>query len=440
MQFYSLTFLYIFLPVSLIVYNLIPKKHKNLAVAVISMLFFILAQPQYAWLFAAEILVQYAFSKGMSRFSEDAKKKKTVFTAAIITNMAVMLGFSVMNQIAGMEMPLGTMVISFTAIGYFVDVYKGESDYINSFDDFAVFMGFFGKLYRGPLVRNEKREDLTGEKTFSIEKTGEGLCLFLRGMAKYVLLATPIKRVYDSLCEANVEEISVVGEWASIIALGMMIFYDLSGFCDMARGLGLCFGMSLEKNFYYPFQSPSVTDFLDRFNMTVTGFFRHYVYDNLHTKEHSALQFVVDTLLISMLCGVWFGIRMNYVFWGLYIAFFIIIEGLFLNKVLEKIPSFFARIYTFCVTMLSMTLFSASTIGPLDAFKAMFGFGAQIITDRVYYVISENVLVLIVGAFFLSSVFDIITRNIKKKNAFLYNSVCVAESFVFLVLVTAELI
>ena len=440
MQFYSLTFLYIFLPVSLIVYNLIPKKYKNLTIAAISVLFFVLAQPQYAWLFIAEILAQYVFSRTMFASSENAKKKKAIFTLAVIVNIAVMLGFSVMNQIAGTEMPLGTMVISFTAIGYFVDVYKGEADYINSFDDFAVFMGFFGKLYRGPLFRNEKKDELIGEKEFSLEKTGEGLCLFLRGMAKYVILAMPIKKVYDSLCEANVEEISVVGEWLSIVALGMMIFYDLSGFCDMARGLGLCFGMSLEKNFYYPFQSPSVTDFLDRFNMTVTGFFRHYVYDNLHTKEHSMLQFVVDTLLISMLCGVWFGIRMNYVFWGLYIAFFIIIEGAFLNKVLEKIPRFFARVYTFCVTMLSMTLFSASTIGPVDAFKAMFGFGARIITDRVYYIISENMLVLIVGAFFLSSVFDIITRNLKKKNAFLYNSVCVLESAVFLILATAELI
>ena len=440
MQFYSLTFLYIFLPVSLIIYNLVPKKYKNLSIAAISVLFFVLSQPQYAWIFIAEILVQYVFSRRMCIFSDNPKKKKAVFTVAVVLNILIMLGFSVMNQIAGIEIPLGTMVISFTAIGYFVDVYKGEADYINSFDDFAVFMGFFGKLYRGPLVRSVDRENLIGEKTFSLEKTGEGICLFLRGMAKYVLLATPIKKVYDSLCEANIEEMSVVGEWLGIVSIGMMIFYDLSGFCDMARGLGFCFGMNLEKNFYYPFQSPSVTDFLDRFNMTVTGFFRHYVYDNLHTKEQSMIQFIIDTLLISMLCGVWFGIRMNYVLWGLYIAFFIIIEGAFLNRVLEKVPRFFARIYTFCVTMLSMTLFSANNTGIADTFKAMLGFGAQIITDRVYYIVSENVLVLAAGAFFLSSIFDIITRKIQKRNAFIYNTICVAESFAFLVLITAELV
>lgn len=440
MQFYSLTFLYFFLPGALLAYNLTPKAYKNWTLMAVSVLFFALAQPEHFLLFAASVAAQFVFSEAMRKSEEKTKTKKAIFTVAVAVNAAVMIAFSVRNQLTGAEIPLGTMVVAFTAIGYFVDVYKGETEYIRSFADFSVFLGFFGKLYRGPLVRAGRVKESPNRNGFSLETTGEGIYLFVRGLAKLVLLAQPLEKMYENLCDANLDRISVVGAWLSVITLGMMIFHDLSGFCDMARGLGLCFGMDLPKNFYFPFQSPSVTDFLDRFNMTVTAFFRHYVYDSLRTDEKSKLQLVVDTLLICMLCGVWFGIRMNYVLWGLYIAAFIIIEKLFLNKLLERIPRFFTRIYTFCVTMFSMTIFSVDAdIGIIRTFKAMFGMGAEGITDRVSYIVSENMLVLAVSAFFLTSIFSMLVGFINKKSKPAYSVFAVLETALLLVFITGEL-
>ncbi len=441
MQFGSLTFLYLFLPASLLVFNLVPKRLKSWALTGISAAFVALAQWKYFPLFAVNIIFQYAMSELMQKSAENPKKKRLIFTAAVSINTLMMVFFSVMNQINGMELPIGVMVISFTSTGYFVDVYKNETEYIHSFPELAAFLSFFGKLYRGPLVRAGQRKASPCAERFSLRETGKGLYLFLRGLAKYVLLALPLSQMYGDLSAAAISEISVVGAWMKTVTLGMMMFYDLSGFCDMARGLGRCFGIELPKNFYFPFQSPSVTDFLDRFNMTVTEFFRHYVYDNLRTKKDSAIQFIVDTLLICMLCGVWFGVRMNYVAWGLYIAAFIIIEGAFLRKALLKIPRIFARIYTFCITMLSMTIISTEErVGILPTFKAMIGVDTVAITDEVSYIISQNVLVLIIGMFFLTSAFSTVIRYISKKAPPLYNIFAVAEAAALLALITGELI
>lgn len=437
----SLTFLYFFLPAALILYNLTPKKLKSPVLATISAAFLVLTSPEFFPIFAADIVIQFIFSEMIFKNAEKPKRKKALLTFAILVNAAVILGFSLRIQLTGGFVAFGAMVISFTAIGYLVDLYKGEALPIRSFSDFAVFLGFFGKLSRGPLIRAEHIEKTPQGDKFSLTETGSGLYLFIRGLAKYVVLALPLSEIHERLVAANGSEISVAGAWIDMIVFSMMIFFDLSGFCDIARGLGRCFGMDLPKNFYFPFQSPTVSDFLDRFNMTVTGFFRHYVYDVLRNDKNSRPQFIVNTILICLLCGIWFGIKMNFIFWGLYIAAFIIIEELFLRKVLLNIPRIFARAYTFIVTMFSMTIFSAeNTASIIPSFRAMFGIDAPIVTSEVSYIISQNVLVLALGAFFLLSAFSMLVRFVSKKHPVVYSAFAVLESAVLLTLITAELL
>ncbi len=437
----SLTFLYLFLPASLIIYNLTPKKFKSAALTFISAIFFALWEFELFAVLSIDVILCRFISEAMKKAVDDPKKKKFLLTAAIIINVMIILGFSLKSQLAGGFAPFAAMVIAFTAIGYFVDVNKNETEYISSFWDFSVFFGFFGKLARGPLIRTKTVSALPENSGFSLTETGNGLYLFIQGLAKYVVLGIPLVKIHESLVIANQNELSVLGAWIDMVVFSMMIFFDLSGFCDMARGLGKCFGMELPKNFYFPFQSPSVGDFLDRLNMTVTAFFRHYVYDVLRNDKNSKPQFIVNTLLICMLCGVWFGIEMNFIFWGLYIAAFIIIEELFLNKILEKIPHIFARIYTFCVTMFSMTIFSAESVSSIiPTFKAMFGAVPATITNEVYYIISQNVLVLLLGAFFLLSAFSMFVRYLNKKSSALFSLVAFTESAILLLLITANLI
>ena len=437
----SLTFLYLFLPAALFVFNLAPKSRKNSVLALVSVIFLVISQPENAFFFLFDIILQFGISKTMSAYSENIKKKKFLLVFSIIFNAGVIIISSVSNQLSGGFAPFAAMVISFTAIGYFVDIYKKEAEPIQSFSDFIVFLAFFGKLTRGPLIRAKDYSSPSDSKGFSAFETGTGLYLFIRGLAKYVILAKPLVVLHEKITAANSDEISTIGAWLGMVVFSMIIFFDLSGFCDMARGLGKCFGMDLPKNFYFPFQSPSVSDFLDRFNMTVTGFFRHYIYDVLRNDKNSRPQFIVNAVLICMLCGIWFGIEMNFIFWGLYIAAFIIIEEVFLRKFLVKIPHIFARIYTFAVTMFSMVIFSASgTESITESFRAMFGIDAPMITGSVTYIISQNVLVLFAGAFFLISAFSLFIRFLSKKSAFLYSVFAVIESVVLLTLITAELI
>ena len=437
----SLVFLYFFFPAALIIFNLVPQRFKNTVLAAVSLGFIALSQAQRSIFLFADLLLLFGLSEMMVRSRENKAKKKNLLIFAIGFNTLVIIAFSVTNQLSGIFAPFAAMVISFTAIGYFVDLYKDEAKPIRSFSDFVVFLAFFGKLSRGPLIRANEEKKLSGSVGFSLSETGSGLYLFLRGLAKFVVLASPLALLHEELVAANTAELTTVGAWLDMLVFSMMIFFDLSGFCDMARGLGRCFGMELPKNFYFPFQSPSVSDFLDRFNMTVTGFFRHYIYDVLRNDSNSKPQFVVNTVLISLLCGVWFGIEMNYIFWGLYIAAFIIIEEFFLKKILAEIPHIFARIYTFAVTMFSMTIFSASSAGViLPTFRAMFGAGTKMISDEISYIISQNMFILVVGAFFLISAFSMFLRYISKKHQNLFGLVAVLESAVLLVLITAELI
>ena len=441
MEINSLTFLYIFLPAALILFNLAPQKLKSGVLALVSLCFIAFFNAENFIFFFSYVLLLFIISKAMSANFEKTKIKRALFFIAITFNVAVIIISSVTNQLSGRFSPFAAMVVSFTAIGYFVDLYKGEAESIKSFFDFIVFLAFFGKLSRGPLVRAKDIKLLPNSKKFSLSETGNGLYFFLRGFAKYVVLALPLAQLHENLLASNSEEISVMGAWLDMVVFAMMIFFDLSGFCDMARGLGRCFGIDLPQNFYFPFQSPSVSDFLDRFNMTVTGFFRHYVYDVLRNDKNSKPQFIVNTILICMLCGIWFGIKMNFIFWGLYIALLIIIEEFFLLRFLKKIPHFFARIYTFTATIFSMVIFSAPETGFIfTSFRAMFGIGAPMITDHSAYLVSQNVLVLMIGAFFTISAFSMFIHWLSKKHPVLYSAAAVIESAVLLVLVTAELI
>ncbi len=441
MKINSLTFLYLFLPAALILFNLTPQKFKNHALAIVSLAFIAFSQPENFVFFFADIILLFIVSKALCKNFEKPKIKKVLLIFAIAFNTAVIIVSSVSNQLSGGFAPFAAMVISLTAIGYFVDLYKGEAEEFSCVSDFIVFLAFFGKLSRGPLVRAKNFKILPNNKKFSLSETGNGLYFFIRGLAKYVVLALPLAKLHENLLASNSEEISVIGAWLDMVVFAMMIFFDLSGFCDMARGLGRCFGMDLPQNFYFPFQSPSVSDFLDRFNMTVTEFFRHYIYDVLRNDQNSRPQFIVNTALISMLCGIWFGIEMNFIIWGLYIAAFVIIEEIFLKRLLGKIPRTFARIYTFAVTMFSMVIFSASETGfILKSFTAMSGINVPMITDSTSYIVSQNVLLLLVGAFFMLSAFSMFIYFLRKKAPAVYSTLAVLESAVLLILITAELI
>ena len=415
MQLYSLTFLYLFLPASLALFLITPAKWRSAALFWISAAFYALAQPGHFPMFCAVLALSYALSEGLRRTEARPKLRRSIYIFGIVANACVMIWFSALNQITGREVPLGTMVVAFTSLGYLVDVYKYDAEYETNFFRFGLFLGFFAKLYRGPLVRvdNLWKKPLSPETMLA--QIGEGLAKFIRGLAKYLLLSVPIGKVFAELKAAD--ELTVVGAWMVMITFAMKIFFDLSGFCDMARGLGLCFGLELPKNFWFPFQSGSVTEFFSRFNMTVTEFFHYYVYDNLKSEKPTSLQYAVNTSLVCMLAGVWFGIRMNFIVWGVYIAAFILLEKWFLGRYLERIPKFFAGIYTFCVTMLSMVIFSADSLTEVPRyFGAMLGLGASFSTAETAYDLSGSLIPLVAGAILLTNFMSMLIHRLRRRS------------------------
>ena len=441
MQMMSLTFVYLFLPAALAVYYIVPRAGRNAVLALISAAFFALAQPGSFWLFAGSVALHFTLSEAMRRAEGRQKLRRALMVFGVLENVGVILWFSVRCQLDGTQMPLGTMVVSVTALGYIVDVYKHDAEYERNFIDYALFATFFPKLYTGPLVRiDQMRDDIRGRR-FSLDVMSDGFVLFIRGLAKYVLLATPLEEMYDGLKAAGENELSVLGAWMITVTLAMTLFFKLSGFCDMARGVGLLFGLELPKNFYFPFQSPCVTDFLDRFNMTVTQFFRHYVYDNLQTKRSTALQFTLNTVLICMLCGLWFGVKLSYIFWGLYIAAFIVLEKLWLGERLQRIPALFRRVYTFCVTMVSMVIFSGDSLTQISQyFKAMVGAGVPFYTSEVAYILSGNYIALVAGVLLSTSTLSMAADYVRRRRPGLMDAVSLVGSLAMLALTTAFMI
>lgn len=439
MQLYSLTFLYLFLPISLALFWITPAKWRSAALFFISIAFCGLSQPGQFPIFCAAIVFQYILSEGLRRTEEKPKLRKAIYVFGIVENACVMILFSALNQITGRAIPLGTMVVSFTALGYLVDIYKYDAEYETNFFRFGLFLGFFAKLYRGPLVRIDNLWKRPLSPATTPEQIGDGLVKFIRGLAKYVLLSVPIGKVCADLKAAD--ELTVVGAWMVMITFAMKIFFDLSGFCDMARGLGLCFGLELPKNFWFPFQSGSVTEFFSRFNITVTEFFHHYVYDNLKSEKPTPLQYAVNTALVCMLAGVWFGIRMNFIVWGVYIAAFILLEKWTLGRYLGRVPKFFSGIYTFCVTMLSMVIFSADSLGDmLRYFGAMLGFAVSFSTAETTYDISGSVIPLIAGAILLTDFMSTLIHKLRRRSPSAGGVYDLVMSTVLLALCTAYLL
>lgn len=437
----SLGFLYFFLPLSLILFYIVPGRMRSVTLLFISLCFFILAEPQYALLFTGSVVFHYILTLLMKKTEAKPLLRRTLMVFGVTENVAVILWFSVRFELYGEYMPLGTMVLSVTALGMLVDIYKHDAPYSKGFIEHALFLTFFPKLYTGPLVRFGETRGLGYTGHFSLSRFGDGIKLFIRGLAKYVLLYSPLNEIYLALKVAGEKELSVFGAWLITITLAMTLFFRLSGFCDMARGVGTLFGVDLPKNFYYPFQSPSVTDFLDRFNMTVTQFFRHYVYDNLQSEKNTIPKLAVNTALICMLSGLWFGIRTNYICWGLYIAFFIVLEELFLGDILRKIPRFFARVYTFAITMLSMVVFSADSPSRALAYsKAMIGLDVPLYTNEVAYITGEGVVEIVVGALLLTSTLSMISSYIRRRHPSFMGMASSLSSLLLLLMCTAVLL
>lgn len=409
MVFASISFLFYFLPICILTYFLSPNKLKNAVLLAFSLLFYYFGEQLYVIILLISTILDYTCSLCIERF-RGTKKAKIFLIISIVGNLG-MLGFfkyydffvSNINSFIGISIPLlkvalpiGISFYTFQTMSYTIDVYRGEVPAQKNFLTLFTYVSLFPQLIAGPIVRYQTVEQELENRTHSFDMFGQGVSRFIVGLSKKVVLANQLGLLVEEF--RKIPEKTVVFYWLYAIAFTLQIYFDFSGYSDMAIGLGKIFGFNFLENFNYPFISKSVSEFWRRWHMSLGTWFRDYLYIPLGGNRVGYKKWLRNTLVVWLLTGLWHGADWPFVFWGLFVFVFILIERTFLLKVFEKLPSVVSRIYFLIVIITSMVIFNGNGIsGSLGDVAAMFGFGGLkfVNSDTIYYLTSNVVLIII---------------------------------------------
>ena len=405
MLFTSISFLYYFLPIVIILYFIVPKKFKNFILFLSSIFFYFCGEPIYTFLMIGEIFIAYVGA----RYLEKHRKKSILVSLLAIHIGALGLfkysDFTInnINQIfeskillLKLALPIGISFYTFQIISYVVDVYRGKVKAQKSFLKLATYVSLFPQLIAGPIVRYETIEKELDSRTSNFENFAYGVRRFVIGLGKKVLIANMLGELCDVFSTTN--EKSILFYWIFAISYSLQIYFDFSAYSDMAIGLGRMFGFHFLENFNYPYISKSITEFWRRWHMSLSSWFRDYVYIPLGGNRKGTIILVRNIFIVWALTGIWHGANWTFVIWGLMFGIMLIIEKLFLTKHLEKMPSILQRIYVLFTVMISFIIFNANSIG--EAWNNIIGlFGANgeslINASTVYYLKSYLVVLVI---------------------------------------------
>ena len=405
MLFTSISFLYYFLPIVIILYFIVPKKFKNFILFLSSIFFYFCGEPIYTFLMIGEIFIAYVGARYLEK-----NRKKSILVSLLTIHIGALGLFKYsdftinnINQIFGSKIPLlklalpiGISFYTFQIISYVVDVYRGKVKAQKSFLKLATYVSLFPQLIAGPIVRYETIEKELDSRTSNFENFAYGVRRFVIGLGKKVLIANMLGELCDVFSTTN--EKSILFYWIFAISYSLQIYFDFSAYSDMAIGLGRMFGFHFLENFNYPYISKSITEFWRRWHMSLSSWFRDYVYIPLGGNRKKTIILVRNIFIVWALTGIWHGANWTFVIWGLMFGIMLIIEKLFLTKHLEKMPSILQRIYVLFTVMISFIIFNANSIG--EAWNNIIGlFGANgeslINASTVYYLKSYLVVLVI---------------------------------------------
>lgn len=417
MIFSSIFFLFVFLPISLLLYYLIPWKFKNTVLLLVSLVFYAWGEPIYILLMLFSIVFNYFSGIEIDYYHKlrDRKNKKISFWFTVAVNLGILgffkyYGFLITNLNAilpfdipykELALPIGISFYTFQTLSYIIDVYKGEVPVQKNFISFGTYVTMFPQLIAGPIVRYSDVNEQLAKRKLSLYKFGEGVTWFLRGLGKKVLLANNIGMTYDAIALLAADERSVLTAWIGAIAYAMQIYFDFGGYSDMAIGLGKMLGFEFVLNFDYPYISKSITEFWRRWHISLGTWFREYVYIPLGGNRVSTGKHIRNILVVWVLTGFWHGAAWNFMFWGLYYGLWLLLEKYVLMRFLEKIPGFIRQIYSFVVVVFGWMLFAAPTLGKAVSYIGnMFGIhGNGFVDSTGLYYLSGNLILLLICIF-----------------------------------------
>lgn len=415
MLFSSMVFLWIFLPIVFCGYHLLKDQYKNIWLLVASLIFYSWGEPAYIFLMLFSIIVNYLLGIWMDRYA----KKKIVLIVAIIFNLMILGYFKyfssmmgALNGLIGKELiqvktiilPLGISFYTFQIMSYIIDLYRGEIKVQKNIFRLALYITFFPQLVAGPIVKYHDVENQIAHRECTPEKIGYGIKRFIYGLGKKVIISNSIASVVDTIFTNSVDTISTLWVWIGVFLYTLQIYYDFSGYSDMAIGLGKMFGFDFMENFNYPYISKSIQEFWRRWHISLSTWFKEYVYIPLGGNRKGKVRTYFNLWIVFALTGIWHGATLNFLIWGLWHGLFMFIERLGVKKLLDKNPlKIINYIYTMFVVIVGWAMFRCdSWKQAYDTLDAMFK-GGRVTNEMLWYnIASTRSLVIIVIAIILA--------------------------------------
>ncbi len=409
MVFSSTIFLCVYLPLVLLGYYICPKKGRNLFLLIVSLVFYAWGEPKYVFLMIFSILVNYIFGRLMDKNRGRQKRMKLLLVLSVVIDLGLLSVFKYtdfvitnINAIFGanfdllnIALPIGISFYTFQAMSYTIDVYRDDVRVQKNLIDFGMYITMFPQLIAGPIVRYADVQDQLADRSVTTVDFSEGVMRFVVGLGKKVLLANQMGAVWSDIYALG-GDVSTLMAWTGAIAYTFQIYFDFSGYSDMAIGLGRMFGFKFPENFRYPYQSVSITDFWRRWHITLSTWFKEYLYIPLGGNRRGLARQALNLLIVWSLTGFWHGAGWNFVMWGLYYFVILFIEKLFLLKALDKLPKFFRHVYALLLIIIGWVIFASDDVSVLLPYLgSMFGANGAIGGMDVYTLLTKAVLLII---------------------------------------------
>lgn len=416
MFFSSLLFLFEFLPIFLLVYFVMHRKLRNGVLFLFSLIFYAWGEPVYVAIMLFSTVVDYTHGLLVDYFKRNNKdrKAKICVASSIIINLSLLGVFkysdfllSNINSIfkwdiplLNLALPIGISFYTFQTMSYTVDVYSGQAKAQKNIISFGAYVASFPQLIAGPIVQYKTIAEQLDSRKESFNQFSYGIMRFMSGLGKKVLLANNIGMVWNQIQSKNISDMPIVMAWLGIVCFAFQIYFDFSGYSDMAIGLGHMFGFKFLENFNYPYLSKSITEFWRRWHISLGSWFREYVYIPLGGNRHGLKKQIRNIAIVWLLTGIWHGASWNFLIWGAYFGVILVIEKMFLLKYLEKMPAVFSRVYTLLLVLISWVIFAFDNINNgLNYLKTMFGFNGSVFcnAETIYLLYNNIILIIILG-------------------------------------------
>ena len=413
MVFSSLLFLCYFLPAVLIAYFLVPRRWKNPVLLVFSLFFYAWGEPVYILLMLFSIAVDYGLGLWLEarRRADDGRGAKRILILAVVLNLALLAVFKYTDFIIDnlnaifrlglpnlhLELPIGISFYTFQALSYIIDLYRGQVAVQRNLIHFGTYVSLFPQLIAGPIVRIKTVAEELGDRRETFDLFSSGVKRFVTGLGKKVLLANTIGAVWTEISAAPASSLPVLTAWIGLAAFTFQIYFDFSGYSDMAIGLGRMFGFHFLENFDYPYMSRSITEFWRRWHISLSSWFKEYLYIPLGGNRKGLPVQIRNILVVWLMTGVWHGASWNFVAWGLYFGVLLILEKLFMLRWISRLPAAVSHLYTMLLVMISWAIFAFDDLGQGFAFiAALFGgYGRPLWDGNSLYLLYTNAILLI---------------------------------------------